>query len=206
MNKTALREDSSVDLGGAPRTRRLAPDPELWEAIGGTSGLRAVLQDFYAQVFADPQLAPFFEGVRQDFVVDKQYSFLRSILTGDRSYFGNHPRNAHFWMVISPQLFDHREDLLEASLLRHGVSPEMALRVRRIDDVFRKAIIKKEPLRLKGKDQALGQELQTMQMDVGTLCDVCEAEVSIGDWVSYHARTGKTFCSACQPIVPRGAA
>ncbi len=206
MSESRLPVSRSEEHNSTPRARRLDPDPELWEAIGGRSGLRSVLQDFYTQVYSDSQLAPFFEGVRQDYVVDKQFSFLRSILTGERNYFGNHPRKAHSWMVISPELFDHREDLLETSLIRHGVTKVMALRVRRIDDVFRKAIIKKEPFRLKGRGPAMDGELQAMRMDVGILCDFCEAEVTVGDWVSYHTRTGKTWCSDCRPVGPRGIA
>ena len=184
------------------RRGRLSPDPELWQALGGAEGLRAVLQDFYAKVFADPRLAPFFEGVRKEFVIDKQFSFLRSILTGSRDYFGNHPRRAHSWMLISDELFDHRENLLEESLLSHGVDRETARRARELDEVFRQAIVKDRPLRRMSRGREVPLErFDVAVLEVGTLCDGCEQELSAGDRVVYHLRTGKTFCIECGPAL-----
>jgi truncated hemoglobin YjbI len=184
------------------RGGRLAPDPELWEALGGTEGLRSVLGDFYDRVFADERLAPFFEDVRKEFVIDKQFSFLRSILTGARNYLGNHPRNAHSWMVISADLFDYREDLLETSLIQHGLSQEMAGRIRALDEIFRNAIIKDRPLRsLRQQGQDLPvDDYEMTELGIGDLCSGCGGEIASGTMVSYHVRTGKTYCSTCRPI------
>lgn len=182
------------------RGGKLAPDPELWQAMGRGAGLRASLEDFYSQVFEDELLAPFFEGVRQEFVVDKQFSFLRSILTGERNYFGNHPRRAHSWMVISDELFEHREDLLERTLIRRGLSATLAARVRSINEIFRNVIVKDRPLKklVNGREVAV-EGYESALIEVGTLCDACEGEVAVGDRVTYHVRTGKTYCSKCTP-------
>ncbi len=183
-----------------PRGGKLAPDPELWEAIGRGDGLRASLEDFYAQVFQDDRLAPFFEGVRKEFVVDKQFSFLRSILTGERNYFGNHPRRAHAWMVISDELFEHREDLLEQTLLRRGLSAHLASRIRSLNEIFRGAIVKDEPLKRIVNGRTIPTEgYESIEIAVGALCDGCQGEVSAGDRVIYHVRTGKTYCLDCAP-------
>lgn len=193
----STKTPTSIKDKGA-RRGRLAPDPELWQALGGDKGLRRVIDEFYVRVFADDQLAPFFAGVRREFAADKQFSFLRSILTGERNYFGNHPRNAHFWMVISDDLFDYREDLMERCLLEHGLSKDLAGRVRSIDEIFRRAIVKDEPLRNERAAPAEGFEVA--RLEVGSLCDACEGEIPEGAMATYHVRTGKTHCSSCRPL------
>ncbi|MCK5335251.1 MAG: hypothetical protein KAQ67_03770, partial [Gammaproteobacteria bacterium] len=39
----------------------LAPNPEMWAALNDGKLLTEILDDFYAQVFVDPQLAHFFK-------------------------------------------------------------------------------------------------------------------------------------------------
>lgn len=89
-------------------------DPALWQELDAGRMVRVVLADFYARLYQDPQLAPFFEGVTRERAIDKQYSFLQQLMSGERVYFGDRPRNAHHWMVISDALFDHRQALIAA--------------------------------------------------------------------------------------------
>ncbi len=189
------------DAGSTSRRRRgdLACDPELWAALGNGPGLTEVLTDFYSRVFADERLAPFFEGVTQDWLVQKQYSFLRDILTGSRQYFGHRPRNAHHWMVISDELFDHREDLMQSCLERYGLSPRLVQEFRAIDEVFRKQIVKDQPFPRKNRGIEVPLEgYDQLILTIGTLCDGCQGELSPNSTVSYHVRTGQTYCSVCR--------
>ena len=48
--------------------------------------------------------------------IEKQYSFLKACITGEKCYFGNRPRNAHHWMIIDDALFDYRQALMIAFL------------------------------------------------------------------------------------------
>lgn len=195
MSRSKHQESRS---GSKARRGLLAPDPALWEALGGNSGLRQILTDFYSKVYADPDLSPFFEDIRQDHSIDKQFSFLRSIFTGSRDYFGNRPRKAHWWMVISDELFNHRENLLQESLIGHGVDPEMARRVLAVSEIFRRAIVKDEPVtRRIGGRELPSEGYEQMELSVGSLCDGCEDEVKAGETVSFHVRTGKVRCSTC---------
>jgi truncated hemoglobin YjbI len=79
----------------------------MWEALGRGPLLRAILTDFYAEVFQDPRLLPFFHATTREWVIDHQYAFLAEIFTGERMFFGDRPRNAHHWMVITDDLFDY---------------------------------------------------------------------------------------------------
>ncbi len=186
-----------------PRKRRagdLEPKPRLWAALQDGAKLTEILADFYTRVYADPRLSPFFEGVTKQRAIEKQYSFLRDKFCGTNEYFGDRPRNAHHWMVISDELFDYRERLMESCMRRAGLSDEMIAEWRSVEEVFRKQIVKSAPIPRKVRGIALPLEgYEPLELTVGCLCDGCEREVSVGEKIWYHVRTGKSFCSTCNP-------
>ena len=190
-------------MGGCKFHRRkgvLAPDPEMWAALKEGRGLTEILTDFYTRVYADPRLAPFFEGVTRQRAIEKQYLFLRSIFTGERIYFGDRPRKAHHWMVISDELFDHREALMESCLRRYGLCGNLIRKWRAVEETFRRAIVKAAPIPRKIAGITLPLDgYEEIELGVGTLCDGCDAELRKGDIGRYHVRTGKTYCGACIP-------
>jgi NAD(P)H-flavin reductase/ferredoxin/truncated hemoglobin YjbI len=174
------------------------PDPELWAALEDGELLMKILRDFYTEVYADPRLAPFFHGVTMQRAIEKQYLFLRQVFTGRKVYFGDRPRNAHHWMVISDELFDHREEIMMAWLRRHGLPEHLIERWRGAEEHYRADIVKARPV----KRVVDGMELPVdgfgeAVMDVGTLCDACGREIHTGERVRYHLRLGTTYCPAC---------
>jgi len=174
-------------------------DQELWAALGEGTLLRPILEDFYARVYADPQLAPFFAGVTQQRLVDKQYSFLHQILTGSLVYFGSRPRNAHHWMVISDALFDHREQIMQDCLKAHGLAEKWIERLRQVEGHYRQDIVKAAPVPLQiGGVKFPLDGFEELPVDVGSLCDGCGGEIPAGSLVRYHLRLGTLFCSRCQ--------
>lgn len=176
----------------------LAPDPELWAALEAGERLRTILDAFYARAFADPLLGPFFEGLTPDWVAQKQYNFLQATITGDKSFFGNRPRRAHHWMVISDELFDHREALMEACLREAGLPEHLIDRWLGLEEVFRKQIVKAAPVPLKINGVALRLEgWEEITTELGTLCDGCHAPVDAGVVVRFHVRTGQMYCKDC---------
>lgn len=184
------------------RRGKLAPDPEMWAALSRVAddgaGLNEILDDFYSRVYADARLAHFFEGVTKQRAIEKQHSFLRSIFTGERVYFGDRPRNAHHWMVISNELFDYREALMEDCLRRWGLAEHLIKRWREVEETFRRAIVKDKPWPKKINGVELPLEgYDTLTLEFTSLCDGCEGEMNIGDTVTYHVRTGKTWCATC---------
>lgn len=185
-----------------PRPKTLAPDPELWAALDGGAKLRAILDDFYAQVYQDPRLSPFFEGVTRDRAAGKQYAFLAEIFTGTPHYFGERPRNAHSWMVISDELFDYREALMAGTLRRHGLAEPLAARWLAVEEAFRKQIVKDRPRgRRYGKFEVPAHGYGEDVLAVGSLCDRCGGEMNAGTRARYHLRTGHTYCPPCWPAV-----
>jgi truncated hemoglobin YjbI len=176
----------------------LEPDPEMWAALEQGEKLSVILEDFYTRVFADPLLAHFFHGVTRQRVIEKQYSFMRQIFTGEQVYFGDRPRNAHHWMVISDELFDYREDLMAECLRRAGVAEHLVERWRSVDEIFRKQIVKSEPFpkKLRGVELPLSG-YEALELAVGACCDGCHAVIEPGALVKYHKRTGQTYCTGC---------
>ncbi|MEM9458612.1 MAG: hypothetical protein AAGF11_30835 [Myxococcota bacterium] len=176
----------------------LTPDPEMWAALDEGAKLTEILDDFYTRVYADPRLSPFFEGITKEWVAQKQYSFMRSKFTGEKIYFGNRPRNAHHWMVISDELFDHRESLMESCLRAAGLPEHLIMRWRALEEVFRKQIVKTKPRARKVSGVALPLEgYAYITLEVGTVCDGCHQPLEAGTTAPYHRRTGQLYCSEC---------
>jgi truncated hemoglobin YjbI len=181
-----------------PRTGALAPRPAMWEALDRGPKLRTILEDFYAQVYADPKLAPFFHATTIEWAIDHQYAFIADLLTGERTYFGDRPRNAHHWMVISSELFDYREALLERCLRAHGLADEHVRAWREIDEAFRSHIVKDAPRPRVRRGQVLPLEgYETIPLEMGGLCDGCARVVERNEQVWFHIRTGQAFCVSC---------
>lgn len=109
------------------------PTPEVWAALDNGKILTKILTDFYTLVFSDPRLSPFFKGYTITRLIEKQYSFLYRLLTGERVYFGERPKNAHHWMVISNELFDYRESLFFSCCEKHHVPLDVMDKLRIID-------------------------------------------------------------------------
>lgn len=182
------------------RDSDLKPDPEMWAALDGGPKLTAILTDFYARVYEDERLAHFFEGVTRQRAIEKQYAFLCQIFSGEQLYFGERPRNAHNWMVISDELFDHREALMESCLRRHGLPDHLVTRWRAVEERFRKQIVKSQPFGKKIRGVEVPFEgYDSVELSVGAICDGCGGVVEAGTTVRYHVRTGKSFCPACNP-------
>jgi truncated hemoglobin YjbI len=136
----AIRSRRPID-----NRRVLAPHPELWAALGGGPLLRRILEAFYARVYADPRLAPFFARTTIEWAVDHQYAFLAQIFSGQKMFFGDRPRNAHHAMVISDELFDYREAVMMQVLEEHGLGAAQRDEWRAVEEAFRSHIVKAAP-------------------------------------------------------------
>jgi truncated hemoglobin YjbI len=176
-----------------------APDPELWQALQNGELLLKILKDFYTQVYHDEKLNGFFKDVTKQRAIEKQYNFLRRVFTGEKVYFGEKPRNAHHWMVISNELFDYREALIEASMRKFGLPDNMISRWLDLHEIYRKVIVKPEAW----KKIFAGEELpldgyEALQLDIGSVCDGCSNVLEPGDNVTYHVRLGTIYCTECR--------
>ena len=180
------------------KMKALPAEPELWEALGHGEGLRPILHDFYNRAFEDVRLAPFFHNVTKKRAIGKQYEFLSTAFSGEGTFFGLRPFNAHHWMIISDELFDYREELFDECVRRSGLSEHLHRRWRAFHEAFRREIVKSTArgLILDGVEHHFeGYSEETL--DIGVLCDGCQAEMAAGTTGRMHRRTGQLFCDGC---------
>jgi ferredoxin-NADP reductase/truncated hemoglobin YjbI len=178
--------------------REFPPDPEMWAALQEGALMAAILDDFYTRVFEDPVLSPYFTGVTKQRLVEKVYSFMRQIFTGEKLYFGDRPRNSHHWMVISDEIFDYREALMASCMRRAGLAEPLIARWQAIEESYRGDIVKEKPFgrAIDGVEQPVDGFGETV-LEVGALCDSCERVLEPGEAVRYHLRLGHIYCDAC---------
>jgi truncated hemoglobin YjbI len=184
--------------GIAERRKFPEPDPEMWQALDQGALMTTILTDFYTQVFDDERLSPYFQGVTRQRLIEKVYNFHYQMFTGEKVYFGERPRNAHHWMVISDELFQYRESIMEQSLRKHGLPDHLVARWLEYEQMYREDIVKPKPV----NKILFGVELpyegfKEEVIDVSTLCDSCGGEINAGEKVRYHVRMGTTYCFRC---------
>lgn len=174
-------------------------DPEFWRELQQDGDrVRKILEDFYGLVYADEALAPFFESISKEHIIDKQYTFLRRCLLGERVFLGNRPRNAHYWMVITDELMDYRQGLMLKALQDNGLTQDQIDRWMALEEHFRGDIVKKATLPLRiGEQEFVIEGLAREVLTVATLCDYCQAEIPAGTLVVFHRRRGLVSCPAC---------
>lgn len=198
---TVYKRDTDSQLAQGNQYREVdypQPDLEIWEALEKGKKLTPILDDFYTIVYDDPRLSPFFTKITKQRSIEKVYLFLRQIFTGEKVYFGDRPRNAHHWMVISDDLFDYREDIMMDCLRKHNIPEHLIKRWRAIEESFRPDIVKDKPWnKIMGGVEMPVEGFEELLLDSGTLCDSCQQSVEAGTYVRYHVRLGEVYCPSC---------
>ena len=186
------------DAGSSRELPLPSTDPALWHELGDGLTVRAVLESFYPKVYADALLSPFFANVTMDRSIDKQYSFLKQCMTGERIFMGDRPRNSHHWMIITHDLFDYRQALMVETLREHSLSEAQIARWTRFEEYFRPDIVKSAVWpRIVGDTEVMNEGFDREVLLEASLCDHCGAEIAQGVEVLYHRRLGTISCPAC---------
>ena len=192
------KSESSTVTESTESRQQQTVDEEMWHALDKGRKLKTILDDFYSRVYKDERLSGFFENSTAQRSSEKQYLFMRQLFTGEKVYFGDRPKNAHHWMVISNELFDYRESLMAECLRDHNLPEHLVQRWIALDESFRKDIVKDKPWPkvINGVEMPL-DGFEVMAIDVGTICDGCQQAIEAGEQVRYHVRLGLTYCSHC---------
>lgn len=174
------------------------PAPDIWSALEDGVKLTRILDDFYDAVYEDAILSPYFHNSTKQRSKEKVYSFYKRLFSGEKVFFGDRPRNAHHWMVISNEIFIHREALLKSFMLKHKLPGDIIDKWMRIESRYRPDIVKDRARgRMIGGEEAPAGGYGTIELSVDSLCDACSSEIVTGTEVHYHLRTGETFCPDC---------
>jgi hemoglobin len=101
----------------------------IYDSIGGAGAVRAAVDDFYARVLADPQLAPFFAGTDLGRLKAHQRSFIAAALGGPEVFSGRDMASAHAGLAVSDADFDAVVAHLADTLTGLGVDQETIARI-----------------------------------------------------------------------------
>ena len=99
-----------------------------YDAIGGGPAVSAVVNDFYERVLADPQLAPYFEGVDMARLKRHQVLLVTQVLGGPNRYDGRPLGEAHEGLGIDHEDFDAVAGHLTAAMKAAGVPDDIVTR------------------------------------------------------------------------------
>jgi len=197
-NQPSLTASSPASNEDSSRPKDPPPDMELWAALREGALMTEILQDFYGRVYKDSLLSPYFHGSTMQRSIEKVYSFLQQVITGQKCYFGDRPKNAHHWMVISDETFKYREALMIECQRRAGLSEEMIKRWIAVENYYKQDIVKSEPWKkvVGGVERPL-DGFGEMVLDTGAVCDGCGRIMDAGENARYHLRIGTMYCSLC---------
>ena len=96
----------------------------IYDSIGGASAVRAAVDDFYARVLADEQLAPFFTATDLNRLKAHQRAFIAAAIGGPEIYSGRDMASAHAGLGIADADFDAVVGHLVETLTGLGVPEE----------------------------------------------------------------------------------
>lgn len=174
------------------------PDLSLYHRVMRDDLLINVLTSFYEEVYNDELLSPYFAGIHKGSVIGKQYNFLIMLFSGVENYLGARPRNAHHWMVISNDMFDYREKMMERHMRFHGLEEEFVERWMAMHEFYRTRMVKDKPWhRIQDGHSFPLEGLGDLKAEVGMVCDNCQRIVEVGEHLKYHLHTGQVYCNTC---------
>ena len=129
MSLVTATDRNRIGAGADSRTEAavsaLVASPSLFEQLGGTANVEAVVAEFYTRVLADATLAPVFAGVDLDRLRRHQARFISFALCGPNQYSGRNMRAAHTGLGIDEAQFAAVAGHLAASLAAFGVADHL---------------------------------------------------------------------------------
>lgn len=129
----AVAQDAGNNAGAlaeaAPRLDPTAPDPApphpelvgVFQDFGGMPGLTALMEDFMANLVADPRTSRFFEGKDLPRVKRELAEQFCAILGGGCAYSGRDMRSAHAGMNVDRAAFNALVEDLQRAMDKHEV-------------------------------------------------------------------------------------
>lgn len=128
MTFVRLGGDAPGDAGpGAPGAGS-APASTDFARLGGASGLRAIIDDFLAQVFADGMIGFLFAAAPKARIREMEYRYAAAHLGGPDTYDGRALDEAHRASPISGGHFMRRRQILLETLRAHGAPEDVIAR------------------------------------------------------------------------------
>ena len=115
----------------------------LYERLGGEAAVAAAVVRFYEKIMDDTLLAPFFEGVEMDRLIEKQIGFMTLAFDGPSRYTGRDLRVAHAPLLrrgLRDVHFDGLAGHLAETLRELAITEEVVAEVLAILETTRKDV------------------------------------------------------------------
>jgi hemoglobin len=132
----------------------------LFDRLGGSRAIEAVVTAFYQRVLGDPRLAPIFSGIDTAQLIQHQRRFLVHATGGSRRYHGRSLAAAHADVVarhgIGHSHFDAVLEHLGEAMLALDVAPPLVREVLALADSVRADVLGLDPARAPGLALAAG--------------------------------------------------
>lgn len=113
----------------------------LYETLGAEDGIRGAVDAFYERVIADPDLAPYFDGIDLISLRRHQTDMLVTATGGPRTYTGQDMAEAHEGLNITDEAFNKVVGHLGATLEAAGADAQTIGKVVEALSPLRSAIV-----------------------------------------------------------------
>ncbi len=110
-----------------------------------------VSKALYDRVYRDPWLLLVFRVVKQEHIESQQTDFMVGAFGGPKNYSGRSPADAHPHIFIDKEMWALRRRYLLEAFDEAGVPEEMRDRWLKIEDAFKRAIVKGSPADCTGR-------------------------------------------------------
>ena len=120
----------------------------LYERLGGEPAMEAAVENFYARLLADPNVAPFFDATDMERQKRKQQMFLTMAVGGPPRYTGKTMTKAHTHLLergLNDSHVDAVERHLENTLAELGVAEKEIREVLELVDGLRDDVLGRSP-------------------------------------------------------------
>ena len=105
---------------------------KMFDAIGGSEGVAAIVTAMYEKVKAEPDLMSYFEGKDVQGIVAAQCKYLSAAVGGPTPWSGRSLVEVHTGMNISEDAFNKYATLFEEAAIESGKTPEEAAGVKNL--------------------------------------------------------------------------
>jgi len=113
----------------------------LFEQLGGSDGVRHLVDDLARRLDDDPVLGPLFVGVDSPTLQQHRAHYFSAVLGGPENYAGRGLRDAHRSLGLTDDHVDRFLLVLDASLATVGAAPETTAAVRDLIERLRPVIV-----------------------------------------------------------------
>ena len=96
----------------------------IWNRYGGYSFVAQTVRDFYDRVLVSKALAPYFDGVKMEGLIEHQIQTVGAVMGGPYDLNAEALRRAHRHLRVQQAHFDELAVILDQTLDNHGISAD----------------------------------------------------------------------------------